>query len=283
MKTLILLTAAVLVASAAFADTIKLKTGGKIEGIIIKEDAESVTIRIADIGTMVIKRKKIEKITRDDKDGSIHLVDSEEEKKIIEQEKARREKLEREFNKDKSEDKKEEPKPDEPAPDVKDKDEKPLPEPTEEEARDIEYNIQRLGHRKLSYRNNARAILVKFGAKALKSLFEALQSPGDWRRQFAAKAISEIGDKRAIKPLVKALSNKSKWTRKEVNAALEKITGKDMGFNHEADEKDQEKAIKKWNKYLADLKAAKAKKEEEKKKETDPEKPKKQPEPVEPR
>lgn len=261
----------VLFAWPALADEIYLKNKRSIVGRITKVTKTEVTIQIGDIGSMTIKRSEIERIEFTDADGSEYLKKWEDPDSIEEEKETPEKKPEA------SPREKEEPEP-EPEPEKMEEKEvaeedKPLPDPTPEEQKAIDKYVYQLGHKTMGYRNTAKSELVKMGPKTLKTLFTAL-TPGQSRRaQHAAMTIAEIGDKRAAMPLVKAMkSNTEKWPRKEMNAALEKIMGKDMGFEADDSVSDQNRAIRKWEDYLKKLEEEKKKKKEEEKKKKEKEK-----------
>jgi hypothetical protein len=65
MKKFLLLLVAALVSSVSFADTIYLKSGGKLEGVVLQEDSERTFIRLK-FGTVKIAKSDIEKVEKSD-------------------------------------------------------------------------------------------------------------------------------------------------------------------------------------------------------------------------
>ena len=223
----------------AQADTITLANGRKLYGKIISENEKEVTLNVSNAGTVTVKRKEIEKIEKDEKEGPHVLPPSESplvtpasEKKGVPQ-KGAEEKEKKEGEKAAAAG--EEVRKEEIDPKLKER---------------IEALAAQLGHRQASWRSNARVELVKIGKQAVAILVNVLESGStSFHRWGAAQVLGDIGDERATEALVKCLRDADEFVRKESNDALKKITRQDFGYDPLAGSEVREAAARKWEEW----------------------------------
>ena len=175
------------VAVCAFADTVYLKDGRKLEGEIVREGEETIELKMK-YGTMTIDRGDIERI---------------EKTQPAKEEKSKPEKPE------------ENPQP----PEKQQPGQAPQRQPTTEvRIRKIKRLITRLGDS--TYRNRAAEELEKIGTPAVQLLTGALQEP--YVASHAATLLGKIGDKGAVEPLIATLRmQKSRYPSLQLSAMKE--------------------------------------------------------------
>jgi hypothetical protein len=246
------------VSALVFADTVTLKNGGKMHGKVIEESEEEIVLRVADAGTITLRKRDIASVQKDKKDETIPPPSQlpEEEKPSPPKEKPSEKPPEKE----------------KPAPEETPKTEEE-PEADPELKAKIDLLIFRLGHRRTGYESGAKAGLSKIGKPAVTALVKILKDGSDQQRRNAAELLGTISDKRAIEPLINALSDPNKWVRQHAINSLSTLTNQTLGFVYDASEAKRQEAVKKWQEWLAKKKEEEAKKKEEEKKKSEETKP----------
>jgi hypothetical protein len=245
-----LILAAILVAvicAAACGDTIVLKNGGRLYGKIIKEDDKEITIELPNKGEIIVPRKQVMSIQRDERTGPKIPPPSESPLMPAQPEKK---------------------KPQE-GTEKKEEAAKPAPKEEKEEELDPELKqridtlVHQLGRNKSGFRSNARAELAKIGKPAVPALIKALESGNTWRGGGAAQVLGNIGDERATEPLIAQLRDTDRHVRKHMIEALRKIAKQNFGYDPEADASARDTAVKKWEEWWQKKKEEEKKRKEE--------------------
>ncbi len=207
-QAVVLVLVIVLGAATALADRIDLKSGTSLEGKILSETKDAVTIQVVGVGTLTIEREKILAIQRSEPepgsgDGTV------------------------------------------PAGTGMLPGGQPLiPEPTPEEKAEIDRLIEQLGDSRQAggaggRREQATLALIEFGPMAIPELNGALRDGTNWyRRSNAARAIAGIARRDGRIPLyeetvpllIQNLYDTEPWVRIYSNEALETVSGKSVGY-----------------------------------------------------
>jgi hypothetical protein len=236
----------------AYGDTIVLTNGGKLHGKIIKEDEKEVTIQLPNKGTITVNRDQIKSMEKNEIEGP--KIPPPSQSPLVPREPVK-----------KPEDKKEDKEPEEKKPETKPDEKEGQLDP--ELKKRIEQLVAQLGHRKPSWRSNAKAELAKIGKAATPMLLKALDTGATtWARSGAAEVLGNIREEKAIDYLIRILGDPDRFVRDESSKALRKITGKNFGFDPFSSPQNREAAAKKWEEWWEKEKQ-KQKEEEEKKKE----------------
>lgn len=221
------------------ADTIYLKSGGRIEGKIVYDDGKKIKVRTAGRATLVYDiETDVEKIEYDEKTGDDYLKRKSGVKggKATDPFRPRGQGGELEEGENPYKDE---------------------TEVTEEEELLIKVQIRNLKERQDNrYLVRAKNRLVTMGKKAGRFVLELLDSDKPKVRLRAVEILREIGYKPAVPDLIsKALGDENPFTREAAIQALTNMTGEKFGFRAYDPGSLRAKAIEEWKAWWVEEEA----------------------------
>lgn len=242
-----------LVVSPSRGDTVFLKNGAYIDGMVRARSDVSVEIEIGKLGKIEIPVEEIYEIEKNNRTGDEMLA-----KRQSKEELERIERLTREGKRKAREDE---------LSLEGEKDSKFAPEETgvetatdatEEEEIDpelkakIEELVADLQRQKTRYRTRAERHLRAVGAPAVPFLLPLATSESDLTRISVFRLLSEFGNEKAVQVCIAALLDANEYVRDYANKTLRRVTGEDFGFQPQASPRWREVSQEKWQKWWDD-------------------------------
>jgi hypothetical protein len=245
------------------ADTVYLKNGAWIDGIVTPKDEHTLLVEIGDIGKIEIQRADIYEIEKNSRTGTRKNVPVDTRELKVAQPPAAKDAKPADAARPKdAKDARtpaEEPKAKEPPEAVesapgKEKDAAadtaPAPVPGEGLAPELKKRIEDLvldlERQKQQNRVRAERHLRAIGAPAVPFLLPLTKSENEATRIAVLRLLNEFGDERAIESCIEALLDANEFVRDLANKALVRITLENFGFQASASPRRREFAYQKW-------------------------------------
>ncbi len=262
--------------SPARGDTVYLKNGAWIDGIVRSRSEKSIEIEIGDIGKVEVPAEEIHQVEKNNRTGAERRqapTDKKVELKIV--------------NKDGKQvvtalgvkpvdgtTTDEAPAKDAAGNPVKpgSKDAAPTPTPEEDEPEEssskkkeekkiapelksrIEGLVQDLQKQKPQFRTRAERHLKAIGEPALQFLIPVAKNDADLTRTSVFRLFYEMGDESVIETCVDALLDGNEYVRDLANKTLERVTNEHFGYQSNASPRRREAGHEKWKKWWDDEK-----------------------------
>ncbi len=250
-------------------DTVYLKNGAWIDGIVRARSEKTIEIDIGDIGKVEILAEEVHQIEKNNRTGAdyklpadgkkpeLNLV-TKDGKRIVVPQKERKPgddplegsgtesggKEKGASGADSAESKAK----------TSEKDEKDHPEKKEKpidpelKAR-IESLVQDLQRQKPQYRVRAERHLKAIGQPSLPSLLSLVKNDGELVRTTVFRLFYDFGDDSVIDACIEGLVDTNEYVRDYSNKTLQRVTHEDFGFQAAASPRRREAAYQKWKKW----------------------------------
>lgn len=216
-------------AARVHADTVFLKNGAAIDGIMVGKKAGVLLLQIGNLGRMEIPEKDIKHVEKNTRTGYVDPRRSTRKKKIGEQ-----------------------PVDDDPEgperPGRLESDETPLDEETKKRVKSWVYDLTR---QKIAHRVRAERRLTAIGSQVIPHVLPIANHPSELTRIAAFrifKNVAKVGDARVIEPCLEALEDEKRFVRKMAWETLRKVSQKRFRFPWDDDntERQRERGRKRW-------------------------------------
>jgi hypothetical protein len=127
----------------------------------------------------------------------------------------------------------------------------------------IEQLVEDLQRQKTTYRTRAERQLLSIGTPAVPFLVKVAKNDFDLTRISIFRVLEQVGDDRAIEVSIDALLDSNEYVRDFANRTLERVTGEDFGYDSNASPRWREIGHKKWQRWWVEEKAKNAAANEE--------------------
>jgi len=243
-----------LLATPLVADTVYLKNGAWIDGIVRARNERVATIEIGRIGKLEILVEDIHEIEKNSRTGDHYEVPTDGRKLDIAHVTETGKKKGENENKETDKQKKEDGEPEEEDGEDADEDAEWEP-PFEEEDIDpklkerIEDLVKDLDRQKSRYRVRAERYLKAIGPPSLPYILPLASSDRSLTRVAVFRLFYDFGDDRVIDSCIDGLLDASEYVRSYARKVLKRITQQDFGYIPSAAPRRRELAQKKWAKW----------------------------------
>ena len=222
----------------ARADTVYLRNGSTIDGMVVGRKEGLVLLQIGNLGRMEIPEKDIEQIEKNARTGYVDP------KRNVD-----KDKLEENLtgDRDKDSDKKGDTSGGKNPP--VEKEEVPTLDPdTEEKVKAWVYDLTR---QRSAHRVRAERRLTALGSPVVPHLLPVARHPADFTRIAVFRMFKKIGDDRVIDACLAALEDENRFVRKMAWESLRKLSGRRYFFpwNDDATDRQRTKAIQRWREW----------------------------------
>jgi len=233
------------------ADTVYLKNGAWIDGIVRARSDKIVEIEIGRIGKLEVLLEEIHEVEKNNRTGDDYKLPSDGRKLDISHVTRRGERSEPE--KKKGEDEKEASDEEEESGDEAEAEEDSSQSPDDDidpKLRErIEELVKDLERQKPRYRIRAERHLKAIGPPCLPYLLPLVKSDSELARVAAFRLFNEFGDETVVEACIAGLLDTSEYVRSYANKTLKRITHEDFGYSSAASPKRRELAQEKWKKW----------------------------------
>ncbi len=239
------------IATVTFADTLYLKNGAAIDGIVTGRHDGNIVLNIGNVGTIKIPIPEVERVEKNARTGYLDPNRGKKEsrpKLLPEVEKAEEE--QKRAEKDKK--------------DGSDKDKsKSKAETTDKLDPEVEKKIRELAfeltRQRTQNRVRAERKLREYGDLALPELLKLTDHEFVRTRAAVFRLFSETKDFRVVDPSVRALEDSDRFVRKLAWETLKNVSGKKYSFPWDGSERQRLAAGKKWVDWYLEEKEAREK------------------------
>jgi len=252
---------------SAHGDTVYLKNGAYIDGMVKARTAQTIDIEIGKIGKLEIPVSDVDAVEKNGRTGDGHVIDRQGRPAdprvaalIKEKEAGAADKKSAADAKDgtPAKDSKTEPDADTKAEEAgADEEEAEEEEPEKPKEPDIApalkakilQHVEDLKRQKAQFRTRAERHLRAIGAPALPYLYPITTHELEVTRIAAMRLISDLGDETSIETCLDRLLDPSEFVRDLANRTLERVTQESFGFQASANPRRREMAYAKWRKW----------------------------------
>ncbi|MEM7232483.1 MAG: hypothetical protein AAF517_09930 [Planctomycetota bacterium] len=248
----------------AFGDTVYLKNGAWIDGIVRTRSAEAILVEIGATGKVEIPLEDVERIEKNSRTGSeakLSVEDRELEVKVDSKKRKSSSKKKDDGDEDEDEDEDDEDE-DEDQDEDEDEDEdegegdKDEGEPEEEEdsidpelKERIEKLVKDLQRQRTRDRVRAERHLKAIGAPSQSFLLPLSDHDSDLVRTSVFKLFYSFADEKVVDDCIDALTDSNEYVRDYAHRALRRITDEDFGFKPFSSPRRRERAAGKWRRW----------------------------------
>jgi hypothetical protein len=247
--------------SSLRADTVYLKNGNWIDGIVQPKGTDVIVVTIGELGKVEIQMESVYEIEKNSRTGGESRVPVNSRKLELDAksgEKSGSDDGEAEDGEGSEEDTKDS-KDTEDTGDTREGESEDVD--GEEETEDVEDEIdpelkarieglvKDLARDKSKYRVRAERHLKKVGSAAVPFLLPLATHESDLARIAVFRLFDGYGDERTIEASIEALADPNEYVRDFAHRTLQKITREDFGYKHLASPRRREYAQKKWRKW----------------------------------
>lgn len=253
-----------LASSPLIADTVYLKNGAWIDGIVRTRSAESIMVEIGEIGQMEIPLEDVYEIEKNSRTGGRRVVpvDQRDLDVSVDPEARRGADRDADGSAGRSTDGAEDASDESPGREAKGREkdggsERTTGQPGEEEIEEISPELKEkieglvldLKRQKSRFRVRAQRHLKAVGPPAVPFLIPLVRHREELVRISVFRLFHSIGDDRVIEPCIDALSDPNEYVRDYAHRSLVRLTGESFGYRPLASPSRRELARAKWRRW----------------------------------